>query len=309
VQAAIARGEFADPHQIPAWFAVRVARIAQRHGIGTLQAWQDGLRHAESAADFPIATRVNLWDTMAWGATVALPQEQAKGYEVVLSTPDFLYLDFPSEINIHERGYYWAMRAVDQWRAFAWAPGNLPQAAELHPDRDGWALSCAGPAPLGPIHGISAVVFGEMIRTDEQFEGQMFPRLLAVAERAWHTPGWELPYEVGRSFELGRTQHTDLAAVRADFAAHLAVAGARELAQLDRAGIRYAVGPPGAVVTEGTLRMRPRFPGLRCQYSLDGGGTWATAPLPVEVPAGAAIRVRCTTSDGSRASRAEPVGD
>ena len=52
------------------------------------------------------------------------------------------------------------MRAVDYWRAFAWAPGNLPMNAELHPDRDGWALSRVAGAPVGPNPGISAAVFG-----------------------------------------------------------------------------------------------------------------------------------------------------
>jgi hexosaminidase len=307
VRAAIARGELADPHQIPAWFAVRVAHLAQRHGIGTLQAWQDGLRHAGSAADFPIRTRVNLWDTMAWGAPVSLPAEQAKGYEVVLTIPDFLYLDFPSEVNAHERGYYWAMRAVDQWRAFAWAPGNLPQNAEVHDDRDGWPLNCAGPGPGGPIHGLSAVVFGEMIRTDEQFEAQVFPRLLAVAERAWHTPSWERPYEVGRSFEKGRTHDVDLEAVRADFAGHLAVVGRRELARLERAGVAFAIGPPGAILEQGVLHMRARFPGLACQYSLDGGATWTTWQEPVAVATSGAILVRCTSPSGRRSSRVETV--
>jgi hexosaminidase len=242
---------------------------------------------------------------MAWGVCTALPVEQAKGYQVVLTVPDFLYLDFPAEVNLGQRGYYWGMRAVDYWRAFAWAPGNLPMNAELHPDRDGWALSTVAGAPVGPNHGISAAVFGEMLRTDGQFVAQVFPRLLAVAERAWHTPGWELPYEVGMDFEAGRTARVDLAAVRADIASHLAVVAQREIARLGAMGIDYQVSPPGAVLVDGMLHMRSWF-GLPCQYSRDGGQTWQTATSAVPVSE-ESVLVRCTSHDGRRVSDAEKV--
>lgn len=33
--------------------------------------------------------------------------------------------------------------------------------------------------------------WAETVRTEEQFEGMVFPRLLGVAERAWHRAPWE----------------------------------------------------------------------------------------------------------------------
>ncbi len=307
VQAALARGELADTSEIPTWFATQVARIAARHGIGTLQAWEDGLKHATSAEQFPIRTRVNLWDPLAWGAVDALPRLERKGFEIVLSTPDHTYLDFPSEFNQHERGYYWGMRAVDLWRVFAWAPGNLPMSAELHPDRDGKPFALTGTEPVEPVLGVSAQVFGEMIRSDALFEAQVFPRLLSFAERAWHTPGWELAYTPGRRFEGGVTAHVDVAAVRADFAEHLAVLGARELPRLDHAGVAYRVGPPGAAIRDGLLWVRGWIPGIPCEYSVDGGASWRRWTAPVALDSRDAVLVRTTSADGSRASRVEQV--
>ena len=44
-----------------------------------------------------------------------------KGYDVVLSNPDYLYFDFPNEVHPAERGYYWATRFNDTRKVFAFA--------------------------------------------------------------------------------------------------------------------------------------------------------------------------------------------
>ena len=41
------------------------------------------------------------------------------------------------------------------------------------------------------VAGIQGAVWTEMIRTPEHLHHQLFPRLLALAERAWHRAPWE----------------------------------------------------------------------------------------------------------------------
>lgn len=308
VQRAVAAGELSGPHEVPAWFARRVAAIAAEHGVTTLQAWQDGLKHAKGAGDFPIATRVNLWDTTFWGATTALPAELGKGYEVVVSTPDYLYLDFPAEVHELERGYYWGGRSIDEERVFAFTPENLAQNAEQYPDRDGYGFPATAAALPAPIAGISAAVFGELLRSDEIFLAQVFPRLAAVAERAWYRPDWEDGIEPGRVYHHGASSHADAAARATDYAGFASAVGTRLLPWWDAQGVGYRVPPAGAEVRDGELRMACAFPGLVGQFRTANeqqAAPWRDWTAPVRVSSDVEVRTR--TSDGTRFSRSEAV--
>jgi N-acetyl-beta-hexosaminidase len=55
VAAFVAAGGVASAEALPSWFAGQVATIAARHGVPCMQAWQDGLKFAEGAADFTTA--------------------------------------------------------------------------------------------------------------------------------------------------------------------------------------------------------------------------------------------------------------
>ncbi len=302
-RAAIAQGTVTNLKAIPTYMAMVVAAIAAEFGVTTLQAWQDGLRHAAGSGDFPIATRVNAWDTTFWGAPQSVPEEVAKGYEVVVCPPDFMYLDFPSEIHDMEGGYYWGGRYIDAERIFSYVPENPAQNAEIHPDRDGLPFQARETPLPGPIAGISAAVFTELIRTDEQLLGRLFPRLIAVAERAWHRGSWELPADAGRVYEHGATSFTDTAARGEAYARFTAAVGYRTLPWLDASDIAYRVPTCGAVIRDGRLRTAVACPGLVVQLSVDDGRTWRDAVAGEPVTGGGLVRSR--TSDGRRYSRAD----
>ncbi len=301
--AAIAAGTIADFDAIPTYMAKFVAGIAAEFGVTTLQAWQDGLRHAAGAADFPIPTRINAWDTTFWGAPQSLPAEVAKGYEVVACPPDFMYLDFPSEIHDLEGGYYWGGRYVDAQRIFAYCPENPAQNAEIHPDRDGHPFQARESPMPGRIAGISAAVFTELIRTDEQLLGRLFPRLIAVAERAWHRGSWELPADAGRVFEHGTTTYTDTAAREQAYAQFAAAVGYRTLPWLDASDIAYRVPTSGAIIRDGRLHTLVACPGIVVQVSSDDGLSWRDAVEGETLTAGGLVRSK--TSDGRRFSRTD----
>ena len=78
-----------------------------------------------------------------------------------------------------------------------------------------------------------------MIRTDQQFEYMVYPRLLALAERAWHRAEWERPYKEGERYKLGDTDLVDKRALARDWQGFASVVEQRELPKLKLAGIGY----------------------------------------------------------------------
>ena len=84
--------------------------------------------------------------------------------------------------------------------------------------------------------GIESALWGETVRTAEQMYIMLFPRLLAVAERAWHKASWE---EVTDRLARERERTGDWER----FANTITY---RELGRLDEMGVPYRVPPPAA---------------------------------------------------------------
>lgn len=291
--------------QLGAYFARRVSDIVAQRGISTLVAWQDGLKGIDDAGELAVSeTMINFWETLYWGGYESVNEWVDKGFSVVLSNPDYLYFDFPYEVDPEERGYYWAARDVDTKKVFSFAPENLPQNAETSLDRDGNPFSAMSTAAQVSYKGIQGQLWSETIRSDQQFEYMAFPRLLALAERAWHRADWELDYQADRAFEGNVTEHVDTAALALDWNRFANVLGQKELAKLDAAGVAYRVPVPGAVIEDGTLTANVQFPTLRIQYK-DEDGAWQ--PYDAEnKPSVTTTEVRALSVDG-RAGRAVAV--
>jgi hexosaminidase len=239
-QALLQRGEIKSIDELPTRLAKQVSTVVAANGIGTMAAWQDGLKNASGPQDFSTHNvMVSLWDTVFWGAADSARDYSAKGYQTVLALPDYLYFDFPYTLDPHERGYYWGSHATDEYKVFSFAPENLPQNAEVFGDRDGNPFEATGTGAAPHIEGIQAQAWGEVMRNDRFLEYMVYPRLLALAERAWHKADWELPYTAGVRYKLGDTHHVDMNALNRDWAGFATVLKARELAKLQRAGIGY----------------------------------------------------------------------
>ncbi|MCG6312581.1 family 20 glycosylhydrolase, partial [Vibrio vulnificus] len=143
---------------------------------------------------------------------------------------DYVYMDMPYEVDPKESGYYWATRATDTRKMFGFAPENLPQNAETSLDRDGNGFTGKGEFNGKPFLGLSAQLWSEVVRTDEQYEYMVFPRVLAAAERAWHRASWENDYKVGVEYSQ-ETQLVNQSALNADWNRFANVLGQRELAK------------------------------------------------------------------------------
>ncbi len=288
-------------------FVQRVAEIINNAGIPTLIAFQD--IYSDSNADSLQSTNVaaGFW---AWlsgngtGTTEAANSLATRGFQVIVHVPDYLYFDFPYEVDPKERGYYWASRQTNTQKVFTFSPENLPQNAETSLNRFGDPWTATGNSNNPGITGTEAMLWSETVRTPEQFDYMIFPRMLAYAERAWHRADWELPYTAGRTFSStsGLVNKTALAQDYAEFAAAL---GQKELAKLDAAGVAYRVPLPGASLAGGQLQdMNIGLPGLALEYSLDGSSwqTWNGSS-----PSGTVQAVRARSANGARSSRTAAV--
>lgn len=308
-QKLIAAGTVDDAGRLPSYFAEVVSGIVAKNGIPTFQAWQDGLKYSESAKAFKTDNvRVNFWDTLYWGGDASAYDWVNKGYDLIVSSPDYVYMDFPYEVDPKERGYYWATRATDTRKMFGFAPANLPQNAETSVDRDGNGFKGQGKVESKGVSGLSAQLWSETVRTDDQYEYMVFPRVLAAAERAWHEAEWELDYKPGVEFTQ-ETNHVDKEAQLRDWTRFANVMGQRELAKIDAAGVQYRIPVPGAIVKDGNLLMNISMPGLPMQYSLDDGKTWVTYEGPVAIADTdtAKIHIRALSADKKRTGRATPL--
>lgn len=278
-------GPVAGAGDVQAYFIRRVNALARAHGLG-LRGWSDNLKKVTGVDAMGNPTRAfldpatdlggnaasaNWWGTLYWWDDSAY-QLANLGYRVILTSPDFLYLDHPYEADPAERGYYWATRFTDVRKLFSYISGDLPANAQLTRDRfgDDYTHAVMQTGPLtepGNIVGLEGAQWGETMRTDEELEYMMFPRLLALAERAWHRAAWEPVDGTDASAKI------DAAALAADWERFANLLGHKELPKLDAAGIRYRIEVPGGRIVDGKLAANVALPGLAIEYQ-DGSGQW-----------------------------------
>lgn len=302
-QKLIASGEVQSLDELGELYAKRVSSLVADAGIPTMAAWNDGVKKIGNAGE-ELATRhnyVNSWAPLFWGGGDESAHFAETGFDLVQSHSDYLYFDMPQEVDPAERGYYWASRYTDVRKTFSYAPLNTAQQAEIYPDRDGHGWEATSPAPefASSVRGIQGQLWSEVVRTDEAVEYQVFPRLLALAERAWHQASWELPLKEGQKFSA-ETTFVDKQALARDWAGFSAALGHKELLKLDRAGIGYRVPVPGAVVNGERVQTALPYPGLALEYY--DGEQWL--PLTDDVTAKDIRSLRAKSADGQRAGRA-----
>ena len=224
-----------------------------------------------------------------------------------MSTPETLYFDMPYAADPKERGYDWASRNTDLFKVFSFMPENLPANASIMKNHDGNGQTIADTVPLngkGHITGMQGQLWSEGVRSDRIADYLLYPRVLALAERAWHTGDWEPAYTAGRSYTYGDGQ-VDSAKMLADwqtFNSHLTP----QLAQLDREGLTYRMPVPGARVTGGVLEANVDYGNLAIQYR-SHGGAWTRYSGPVDVKG--SVELRTVSPNGKRVSRTVTVSD
>lgn len=290
--------------KIANYWALKVNKILADNGIKEMFAWEDGLRGTTKDQYNTPSVAINFWETLFWGGIDGLADISDDGFDIIMSNPDYLYFDFPYEVNTEERGYYWAARENSVYKVFTFAPENLAQNAETSRDRDGNEMSVKTPDVNMPvIRGMQGQTWTETIRTDDQYYEMAFPRMSAIAERAWHRASWELDWSPGVTYNAttGLVPKDELSD---DYNGFVTKLGCHEVSKLKKLGINYRVAPPGASIdASGTLTANSEMPCTVIMYSADEGNTWSQYSGPVEVGAGKSVYLQSVSSDGSLMSR------
>ena len=217
---------------------------------------------------------INIWE---WGVADRAFRLANNDYQVILSHGTHLYFDHPYEAHPEERGYYWATRFISNEKAFGYMPDNVYANADF--TRTGEVIDnledlVGRPLPQlekpENILGMQGQVWSETIRTEDQVLEMLFPRVLAVAERAWYKAPWE-----------GENPNAEKRAK--DWMTFSAALGTKDLAKLAKSGVSPKLDIPGGVIKDGKLTVSTATAYLPVEYSVDEGKTWSTYQKPVSV--------------------------
>jgi hexosaminidase len=304
-----------DINHLGAHFIERVAHMVNGKGIA-VGGWNDGLGETRTE-NMPDNVYSYIWGALPWGAHQQVSEQARRGWKVVLAIPDVFYFDFPYEIDPKERGYNWASRRITSRSVYNFMPDNLPVHAEFRLDTLGQKFTIDDrvqknengvvthqPLPLNyQVMGIQGQLWSETIRSESQAEYMIYPRLLVLAERAWHTPTWQVLYNYQGAkydqhsgvFKPALQEKRDLQWQK--FSNTLAQ---KELAKLDQLNIFYRVPTVGAKIISGKLHLNNSLVGLPMQYRLPGG-KWQNYQQPVKVTL--PVEVRAKTANYQRSGR------
>lgn len=308
-----------DAEQLGSYFVERVANILTERNIETA-GWNDGMMHT-NPDNMPEVVQANSWGVLSWQGHQAAHKLANQNWEIVVSSPDVTYFDFPYEADPKEHGYYWATRHSNTQKLFEFMPDNLPAHAEFWSDRenkpyqanDTKQLDENGKVEFEPrikgkhFIGIQGQLWSENTRNDDLAEYKIFPRLFALAERAWHKPEWALGYNhQGRVYSQKSNYFTqDNKQLRDQQWANLVhLITTKELPKLEKSEVFYRLPTVGAKVIDGQLHINSAFPGLTLEYK-EAEQPWKewNKPVNLQTEVEGEIQVRARSFNGKRAGR------
>lgn len=298
-----------DHHDLTGYFVERVANMVAQKGI-VPAGWNDGMS-ATKKDSMPSAVQSNAWTPLFWDGHAKAHEQANRQWQVVLSIPDVTYFDFPYAVDPNERGYYWASRKTDSQQAFSLMPDNLPAHAEVWTDRQNLPMTLDDrQTTLDPgvsFYGLQGHLWTETTRSDSQADYMIFPRLISLAERAWHKADWEVEYNYqGQVYsqDSGFMSTQQKQEREQDWNRFANLLAQKELEKLDQYGIDYRIPTVGGNIDNGQLTIRSPLPGLPLQYRIDQQ-QWADyqQPLQLNINQIRSLSVRALSANRLRAGR------
>ncbi|XP_078491002.1 chitobiase-like [Ciona intestinalis] len=255
------------------YFIRKVSDICTKHGLN-LGVWEDGALKSPDTVPYekssiPCDVLAYSWNNAGWSPYLANRAYKLAnaGYKVVMSQATHFYFDHPHEPDPEEIGLFWATRYIDDRKVFEFMPEHLYSNAKFNLNAEPFSsedvknmqdrnLPLTAPEN---IIGMQAAVWSEMLRDVTKFHYQLFPRLIAFAERAWH----KAPWEAEKANEWTKLQ---------DWRDFVNVVGYKELSRLRIRNIHYRLPPPGVRITDdGKIEICSKFPGLTFKFRTVSG--------------------------------------
>ncbi|KAK3101772.1 hypothetical protein FSP39_006235 [Pinctada imbricata] len=238
---------FKDTKFVQEFFLERVSSLTQQKGL-QLGAWQGILTDKYSKE---VINRDKLSNAEVYAQVWNNVNSQKYAYDfankrfkVIMSQASHFYFDTAQEASSEERGVYFASRFTDTQKTFSFMPENLY--GTITENTDGKKITreelcadsknCPALKLKKNIAGLEGCLWSETLYEEKDFDYMVYPRLLALAERAWYHAEWEdIDDVVRRKEEMNK-----------DWDGFAKAVGSKELRRLETRGINYRIAPPGA---------------------------------------------------------------
>ena len=280
VQALMQREGLKTQHEVSEYYVKRISELLAARKI-RIEGWQEVALDHKPEFNTVVAPRVagvNAWSTV--GSRSDVPYRLANdGYPVILSNVTNFYMDMAYSWHQNEQGLHWGGK-VDEFDAWSALPANIYASARTAVDGTPINITTAGDGKAKlekpeNIIGVQAQLWGETLRSFDEVQYMLLPKMMGVSERAWTAmPEWSKNLTDNQAYNEARHQY------------NLKI-GTRELPLLKGMGYTFRVGPPGIKVVDGMLYINTQYPDELVTYTLDGSEPtvdsprW-TAPVPVK---------------------------
>ena len=280
VQALMQREGLKTQHEVSEYYVKRISELLAARKI-RIEGWQEVALNHKPEFNTVVAPRVagvNAWSTV--GSRSDVPYRLANdGYPVILSNVTNFYMDMAYSWHQNEQGLHWGGK-VDEFDAWSALPANIYASARTAVDGTPINITTAGDGKAKlekpeNIIGVQAQLWGETLRSFDEVQYMLLPKMMGVSERAWTAmPEWSKNLTDNQAYNEARHQY------------NLKI-GTRELPLLKGMGYTFRVGPPGIKVVDGMLLINTQYPDELVTYTLDGSEPtvdsprW-TAPVPVK---------------------------
>lgn len=279
VQALMQREGLKTQHEVSEYYIKRISALLELRKI-RIEGWQEvALNHddAFNKVMIPRVAGVNAWSTV--GSRSDVPYRLANdGYPVILSNVTNFYMDMGYSWHQNEQGLHWGGK-VDEFDSWSALPANIYATARTAVDGTPIDITTAGQgkAKLDKpenIIGVQAQLWGETLRSFDEVQYMLLPKMMGVSERAWTAvPEWSKDLNDAAAYNEARHQY------------NLKI-GTRELPLLRGMGYNFRVGPPGIKMVDGMLHINTQYPDELVTYTLDGSEPTIESPRwtkPVKV--------------------------
>lgn len=263
---------FTSVNQVWPYYIKKIADLCKSKGL-KLAGWEemgmvnngDGMLTNPALVNEGI--QVDVWNNLIGGGQEDLAYHLANaGYKVVYTSASNFYFDIAWKDTFNEAGHTWA-GFTNIKKSYAFLPENyfLNVFTNNFGEKlaDGFLDNKVRLTEAGKrnIIGIKGAAWSEKILNEERLERMLFPRVIALAERAWAPqPIWE----TGSSFNED--------AFTKDYAGFMKKLGTQELQKLNtlNGGYLYRLPALGLRVYEESLMCNVEYPGFDVYYTTDG---------------------------------------
>lgn len=184
-----------DVHELKDYFLEQILAILRPQGI-RIAGWEEiAMRGGEVNPKFAGDDVISwCWNSIPEWKGDEKPYKLANaGYPVVLACVGNLYIDMSYTNHQQERGLHWG-GYTDEHATFDFLPYDIYRSVRLTMKREernlddydkGKTLRLKAEA-RPKIYGLQGQLFAETIRSSEQVEEYIFPKLQGIAERGWN---------------------------------------------------------------------------------------------------------------------------